>query len=377
MPEATHSAVFKYLATRPELPSTEAWSPILQEAYARNWFTNFGGLSRQLEAAFENRWGFENTACVVTSSATSGLAAALISMEVEGKVLLPAFTFPASYSAIKMAGCEPVVVDVQLKDMLISPEVLSDALAKTEAKGVMLVSPFGHQSDHGPLLALARDKGIKVVVDSAAGLGLSRENLERSSEVCEVYSMHATKPFGVGEGGVAFLNKKAEASFRCAANFGLSKYPEEKGPEWGINAKMSEFHAAIALAVLDTYDDRMKRRRDFVREYIALFQEYEALGLFADVESSTWQVFPVMMPTERAASKFCEMARKNGLEVRRYYRPSLSKWPGAKIFDSCPNAEELADRMCCLPVYSYFSDAELAEIIDISASALDGALAAQ
>ena len=140
---------------------------------------------------------------------------------------------------------------------------------------------------------------------------------------------------------------------------------------------MSEFHAAIGLAVLQTIDDRLLRRRRFVEHYLALFQRSGAYGLFEDIHSSTWQVFPVLMPTQQAANVFCDLARERGLEVRRYYRPSLSEWPGAIVFGSCPNAEELADRMCCLPVYSYYSDGELNEMLEIAESALLGAMSLQ
>src|SRR5688572_24835734 len=96
-----HSSI-RFPATRPELPAVADWAPFLEDAYRANWFTNFGTLARRLEDHLAGAWGFDQTVCVLASSGTAACAAPLIARGIGGKVLLPAFTFPATLSAVKM-----------------------------------------------------------------------------------------------------------------------------------------------------------------------------------------------------------------------------------------------------------------------------------
>ena len=106
--------------------------------------------------------------------------------------------------------------------------------------------------------------------------------------------------------------------------------------------------------------------------YISLLSAYKDTVTYVDdVSSSTWQVFPVLMPDEALAETFVSNAAGCGLEVRRYYRPSLSALTGIGMLEACHVSEDLASRMCCLPVYSYSSSEELASVLDIVSGCLE------
>jgi dTDP-4-amino-4,6-dideoxygalactose transaminase len=182
--------------------------------------------------------------------------------------------------------------------------------------------------------------------------------------------MHATKPFGVGEGGAIFCAKAVASKIRSALNFGL---PTRFGTDvsgWGVNGKISEAHAAVGLAVLDTFETRLSCRRELAARYIARLASVTDIEFPRDPRRSTWQVFPVLMPTEAAASVLVESARQLGMEVRRYYRPSLTHWISEP---ACPNSDSLADRMICFPIYSC-DDKTAGEMADIVEASVDCAL---
>ncbi len=355
-------SAMRFPAVRPELPPPGAWLPFLDEAYAANWFTNFGALSRRLEARLAGDWGFAETSCVLAANATLALAAPLIACRIEGPVLLPAFTFPATSSAIKMAGAEPVLLDVSLETWRLSPETIAQALDTTGAKAAMLLAPFGLQTDFTGVIAAARARGAIVVIDNAAGLGVARGPVEHDPGVFEVYSLHATKPFGIGEGGAIFAHTSMEAHLRAALNFGQPHFGADGGPTWGMNGKMSEMQAAIGLAVAETFADRLGHRRAFAARLMALLRGVEGLVFPSDPAASAWQVFPVLGPNEAWAERAVALARERGLELRRYYRQALSLvTPGAP---ACPAAEALAARMICLPAYSRFAPGEEEALLD-------------
>ncbi|MGJ8609955.1 MAG: DegT/DnrJ/EryC1/StrS family aminotransferase [Octadecabacter sp.] len=364
----------KYLLTRPGILPPADWTGNLHQAYATSQFSNFGPVSRQLETELCQKWGGPSSSMVLASSGTAAIAAPLIANGITGPVICPAFTFAATYSAIKMSGANPVIMDVELDNGLICPEKLDLALIQTDAKCVVLVSPFGILQDFTEHLDVAKRRGAIVVIDSAAGLGNARRHVEENDQVYEAFSLHATKPFCVGEGGLIVSHSSKELAMRSALNFGLPNTDVEKEPRWGINGKMSELTAAIGLAMFENFDAQMQRRRALVSAYAKRLSLYPHVTTWSGLASSTWQVFPMLLPTQDAAENLISHAMEAGMEIRRYYRPSLSTLPFSETLAPCPNAENLAQRMCCAPVYSNASKHEVTEMSDILGAALRFAL---
>jgi dTDP-4-amino-4,6-dideoxygalactose transaminase len=356
---------YRFPAIRPEIPAMIRWSHYLERAEARNWFTNFGELSLELESALLARWGFAGSAVICTNNGTSAIAAPLIAENVSGPVLLPAFTFPATLSAVRMAGGQPELLDVSPENWLVDASELDRRLGETKARAVVLVSPFGLKCDYSRHIEVAASHGAVLVIDSAAGLGLERSDVESAAHVYEAYSMHATKPFGIGEGGAIFCAQDAALKIRSALNFGLPTHFGTDVSAWGINGKLSEAHAAVGLAVLETLDARLTRRHDLAARYIARLIDIGDIAFPRDPYQSTWQVFPVLMPTGSGASTLLDSAKQFGMEVRRYYRPSLTHWFNQTL---CPNSDSLAERMVCFPIYSCDDQlaGEMADIVEAS-----------
>lgn len=356
---------YSFPAIRPEVPPMSEWSGYLAKAEANNWFTNFGELSLHLERELLSRWGSSTSAVICTNNGTSAIAAPLIAENVTGPVLIPAFTFPATFSAVKMAGGQPKLMDVSSEHWRVDAGELDRRLGETRARAAVLVSPFGLKCDYAQHIEVAASHAAVLVIDSAAGLGLDRSVVEADGPVYEAYSMHATKPFGVGEGGVIFGPQQSMARIRSALNFGLPTRFGREVSEWGFNGKLSEAHAAVGLAVLEKFDARLFRRQELAARYMERLNSIPDIQFPRDAHASTWQVFPVLMPDARSATALVEAAQQLGMEVRRYYRPSLTQWFGETC---CPNSDSLADRMICFPIYSCARDLadEMANIVEAS-----------
>lgn len=132
-----------------------------------------------------------------------------------------------------------------------------------------------------------------------------------------------------------------------------------------MNGKLAEVHAAVGLAVLEMLDLRLARRKGLAERYITRLSGIGDIVFPADANRSTWQIFPVLMPTAHVANAVVDLARQLGMEVRRYYEPSLTRW----LRDTpCPNSDSLADRMVCFPIYSCDSSTtvEMVELVEAS-----------
>jgi dTDP-4-amino-4,6-dideoxygalactose transaminase len=368
------TARYRHRSVVPDLPALSQYLPLLEEMAASGWYSNFGPLVRRLESGLQGTLGTAAETCVTCCNATAGLSAALLTTGRTDQVLLPAFTFAASLGAVRAAGMTPVVIDVDPQNWILGGDSLDRALKETGARLVMLVTPFGIQRNWERELAICRARGAAVVIDNASGLGCPRLAHCFTEEVFEVFSMHTTKPFAVGEGGAIFTHSSHDANLRSVLNFGLDSHSRLTGPCWGFNGKMSELHAAIGIAQLNRFRDIVSHRQAFAAVYRDRIAQYPEVVCPQDMHASPWQFFPTLLPSMVIAERFIEAAAAVGVEIRRYYRPSLSRWRSTRCFGACPVAEDLSNRMCVLPVRGCESPSEIAQIADLVLDALDKAL---
>ncbi len=345
------------------MPAPEEWLPYLRESYAVKRFSNFGPASQELEERLLAKCGFEKRAFLLASSATSGLAAMLLALDIRGRVVLPAFTFPATLRAVQMAGCTPVLCDVDPATWEMTIETLEPALVEGPVHAVVPVRAFGFCRDQEPLVRRCAADGIPVILDSAGAFGgqIDASRWVGSQAVAEVFSFHATKVFGIGEGGAICVDQALAGDARSALNFGIA--PQATGR--GLNGKLAEFPAAIGLALLERFDDYVRHRRALAARYLEKLSHYPEFRLPCRTGNSVWQCFPALLSDDLDAGEFVRLALRQGLELRRYYHPVLSLAGEQESAAGVPLATsaELAARMICLPIYSDMSLREQDEVI--------------
>lgn len=349
-----------YPFIRPTLPAPEEWLGLLAEAYAERRFSNFGPLAARLERELADRYASPGRGVVLVSSATAGLTAALLALDVRGAVAMPSFTFPASASAVTLAGCEPLFLDVSPQTWELDLGQLRQTLEDRRVGAILHVRTLGlcHRLDE--LERLARAFEVPLICDAAASLGGRDEDGRWVGGVgdAEVFSMHATKVFGIGEGGAVFLPHRLAERLRQTVNFGLA----DGAPQTlGFNGKLSEVHAAIGLAVLGRIDASLARRAEVARAYRARLPEDIGLEHPPGGGAPPWQTYPVLLPHD--AEPVVERLLAAGVGVRRYYTPALHRSRPFAAEVCLPVTEELARRMLCLPVYSDMAEHELQEIL--------------
>lgn len=352
---------------RPDLPATAEIDAYLELSRRARWFSNGGPCWRLLSERLGERVG---AYCVPAASGTLGLMAALATVLGEGGraggAAVPSFTFIATAQAALWAGLEPRLADVDPEHWHLDPERLERAL---EAGGIEVAIPVSAFGTPPPAEVrqrwerACREAGVPLVVDSAAGFGAVAEDgvpVGAQGDV-EVVSFHATKPFAIGEGGAIFTRDRAlHERLEQAVNFGF-RPDRSVGLGHGLNAKMSELHAATALAMLDRLDAVLARRREAAAAIRAAASSDCAWQ--AGCERSTWQFVPVALPDAERRRRL-EEACAGRVEARVYYEPLGSLQPGRwpTVGGEIGETEDLHGRLLCLPMANDLSDAEQAEI---------------
>jgi dTDP-4-amino-4,6-dideoxygalactose transaminase len=360
---------------RASLPPPQAWTPDLAEAYAANRFSNGGPVYMRLAATLREQFAASGYDVVLAANATSALTISLMALGLEGEIIIPAFTFPATLHAVLGASCDAVLCDADNTTWELSTSHLAELLRRPRVAAVMAVRSFGFVKDLQPLIEICEKAGRPLIVDAAAAFGSPARRHAIGSEAgyIEVVSFHATKVISAAEGAAIFApSHQAEALLR-AANFGLQA---DRRFGDGTNAKIDEVRCAIALASLRSAERIAARRTQIADAYIEALSEHgDILELATDVGATAWQCFPVRFLRPAVCGQVEADLRERGVDTRRYYYPSLG--PGytgrhkARVVGTAtPFADELADTMLCLPIYESMTDDELSYCLEAVAASV-------
>ncbi|HEY8611634.1 MAG TPA: aminotransferase class I/II-fold pyridoxal phosphate-dependent enzyme [Roseomonas sp.] len=242
---------------RPRLPDACAILPYLQEIDANHWYANHGQLWLRLQSRLAAHWGVAPENVALTANATLALALALRASNVAPgrKCLMPAWTFVATAGAAREAGLVPHFADVDPATWALDPDAVEARSDLGMIGAILVVAPFGRPLDMARWDALSARTGIPVIIDAAAAFDALRAGGSMAvGDSPVIVSLHATKAFGIGEGG-AVLSRDAAwmERLRRLSNFGF--LGSRDAVLAGTNAKMSEYAAAIGLAALDAWPE--------------------------------------------------------------------------------------------------------------------------
>ena len=338
----------------PDLPRADALLPYLRRIDEARWHTNFGPLVRELEVRVlkELLPGAARPLHVTTvSNCTAGLELALLAFKLplKSRVLVPALTFVASATAIVRAGCEPVIADVDPERWTLTPEIARKAMRDCSFSAVMPVAAFGAPHSTDDWDAFSNETGLPVLLDAAGAMG----NQSVGAAGAVAFSLHATKALGAGECGLVVSSDSALIEkIRRLSNFGID-ISNSLVTDVGTNAKVSEYQAVVALAALDAWPEKRRRRIDVWHKYAELlvvhgveFQEKPKNGIYS--------MMPVRLPAGADAGIVAGGLRRRGIETRRWYQPLLFEHPafcGFHRAGDLANVRALAKRLLGLPFY--------------------------
>ena len=353
---------------RPDIPVIRAWKRDTKSAYRNGMFSNGGNNWKALNAKAESF--FPGSKAIGVANNTVGQIAALQALKVRNEIVfLSNFTFPATLQAILQAGGIPVVCDIDPRTWELSEESIKTGIREYgKPKVVLHTRVFGKRENLTQVATFLKSEGIQFLLDSAAAF--PSEKID-TLNLNEVFSLHATKALGVGEGGIIvgepdFID---ETWRRC--NFG---FLENQHFSDGSNAKMDEFTAARAVASLNEYTEICEKRRSFVKLSYGEIINCSEVVTVQESERAIWSLFPIRFKTETALLKFKEHSMNHGLTGKRYYAPSLADgYNGEYEVKYVSNIEEsqLASKLTyCLPVYSRYTRKESRQIMEITLEAI-------
>lgn len=344
---------------RPTIDDPGALTTALGRVVESGILTN-GALVRQLEDEVGERLGTE---VVAVSSCTAGLMLVLQAVGATGRVVLPSFTFSASAHAVVWANGTVDFADVEPERATLDPEALAGML--DGASAVTATHIYGTPCEVEALERLADGVGIPLVFDAAHALGSARNGVPIGRfGVAEVFSLSPTKVVVAGEGGLVATTDRALAeTLRMARDYGNPGDYDTRFP--GLNARMSELHAAVALSSFARLDEHVARRAELVDRFEAAVAGVPGLRVVRPRkgDTSTFKDLTIVVEAHRYGLGVASVQRAlnaDGIDSRRYYHPPIhrqaayaDRWPTPRAL---PVTEELAASVLSLPLWSHMSD---------------------
>jgi len=313
-----------------DLPSFSDIRPYIERIDAVRWYSNFGQLVLELEhkltqllTAADRTPAHGAIALTTMSTCYHALEVGLQMLGIkEGdKVLIPAVTFPACPLSVRHLGAEPILADVDPDLWVLTPSTARQAALAMKLAAVMPVAVYGIPLPAAEWDTFSRETGIPVIIDAAAAI--ESQQIPRHGLVA--HSLHATKPFGVGEGGL-LVGRDADVIQRARnySNFGTV---DRIAHSDGSNTKMSEYHAAVGLAQLTRWADIKKKRRALLILYCKHLLPFdEQISLHPGMDSTVASLL-MLRSAKPLPADIIARAKEDGLALHRTYLPPLYRHP--------------------------------------------------
>src|SRR3954462_6009207 len=191
----------------------------------------------------------------LTSSGTSALTTAMAALGISAgdEIIMPSFTFVASFEAVLSVGAIPVLVDID-ESLTLDPEAVRTAITN-KTKCVMPVHMCGSMADLDALQTICKENDLLLLEDACQSIGATyKGNYVGTIGDAGTFSFDFVKTITCGEGGVVMTNRE-DVYIKCDGytdhghdHKGGSDRGADLHPFVGYNYRISELHAAVGLA---------------------------------------------------------------------------------------------------------------------------------
>ncbi len=343
----------------------------------------------------------QTTVCLNSATASLELALRILGIGAGDEVIVPAYTYTATASAVCHVGAHPVMVDCAPDSFEMDYDKVADAITE-KTKAVIPVDLAGIVADYDKVFAAVESKKnlfrpandiqkafgrCVVIADAAHAFGAMRHG-KMCGEIADftAFSFHAVKNLTTAEGGA--LTWRAHEGVNDADLYKhlqlLSLHGQNKdalaktklgGWEYDIigtwyKCNMTDIMAAMGLAQFRRYPDMLRRRRLLIERYNTALANcnVEVLDHFGNDHSSCGHLYLVRIKnaTVEQRNKVIEKMAERGIATNVHYKPlpmmSAYKALGYDIKDF-PNAYEQYHNEVTLPLYSRLSDDDVEYIL--------------
>ena len=302
--------------------------------------------SKELEAAICKTFG--TGYAQLTSSGTAALTTAMASFGIGAgdEVIMPAFTFVASFEAVLSMGAVPVLVDID-ETLTLNPAAIKAAITP-KTKCIMPVHMCGSMADLDALKAICDEHQLILLEDACQSIGGTYKGKHLGTiGHAGTFSFDFVKMITCGEGGVVMTNDQ-NIYTKCDAftDHGHDHLGVDRGadlhPFLGYNFRISELHAAVGLAQirkLDTFLTIQRRNNHILRSYLEQVPGI-SFRVVPDPSGDSASFLSWFLPSQDKMEKAIEALKSAGIFAGNFYWYA-NNWHYIKKWDHLKNVQSL------------------------------------
>ncbi len=300
------------------------------------WGCLNGTITSEFEKKYASYMNAKHGICV--NSGTTALQIALKAADVDAgsEVMVPAYTFIATATAVVEMGCIPIFVDIDPETYNIDVDKAEQAITDKTA-AIMPVHFAGCPADMDKVMALAQKHNLKVIEDAAQAWG-SEWKGQRVGALGDAgcFSFQSSKNINSGEGGIILTNddevaKMARSHINCGRSEDGLWYEHFY---FGGNYRITDLQSAVLMAQFERYDELMAIRKEnfqYLSDALKDIEGIEPLTIDERVTSNSCHLFIFKYKKEHfnnvSKSSFIDALRKEGIYTSPGYSLPLYKQP--------------------------------------------------
>lgn len=333
----------------------------IRDCFDANWLTE-GPKSKIFVASLCELMGVKHASLAPNGTLAIYLALRAMNIGPGDEVIVPAFTFLGSASAVEMVKATPVFCDIDPDTLQAHAEHFRARLTP-RTKVIMPVHIYGMTCDMAPIMDLARQRSLLVIEDAAQAVGV-RYNDQHAGTFGDVgtFSFFADKTITTGEGGLIVTNDDRFANnLVYLRNQGRLDRGSFIHPQMGYNFRLTDLQAAVGIAQLAKLSEIIRIKRELLANYHAQLDSVPQVRFINVTPGSTYIPFRVAIYAKRARELIQYMEERN-IQTRTFFYP-LHRQPafgylkhdpayaGPLEDSSFPGAVYAYENGVCLPSY--------------------------
>ncbi|NEQ49993.1 MAG: DegT/DnrJ/EryC1/StrS family aminotransferase [Leptolyngbya sp. SIO3F4] len=304
------------------------------------------------------------------ANGTDALQIALMAAGIQpgDEVITPSFTYVATCEVVALLGAKPVFVDVHPDTFNIDVNTL-DAKVGPKTKAIIPVHLYGQCADMEPVLQWAKKHRLKVIEDTAQGIGadytFSDGSTRKAGTMGDIgcTSFFPSKNLGCyGDGGAIFTNDDHLAEqMRMIANHGQSKryYHDQVG----VNSRLDSIQAAVLRIKLRHLNEYNEARQAAAAAYSKAFSVTDKITtpFIADFSTHVFHQYTMRLHgVDRAGLQ--EHLHAKDIPTNIYYPLANHRqeaYSGISDGSDLPVTELLSTEVLSLPIHTELSADQL------------------
>ncbi len=281
--------------------------------------------SVELEKAICETFNCKHAQLVSSGTAALTTAMAALGIGYGDEVILPVFTFVASFEAVLSVGAVPVFVDID-ETLTLDPEAVKKAIT-SKTKCIMPVHMCGSMANMDALQAICKENNLLLLEDACQSIGGAYKGKKLGTiGDAGTFSFDYVKTITCAEGGAVMTNRE-DVYIHCdgLSDHGHDHKGTDRGadlhPFLGYNYRISELHAAVGLAQikkLDSFLTANKKNHSLLKDILSTVPEI-SFRKIPDIQGDTCTHLSWFLPTEEITRAVVEELRIQGILAGNFY----------------------------------------------------------